>query len=151
MSKRNRPLMGDVLMTLADEGYLTDDDINRAAEQLAAEKQDTAWYIQGVMGCGGWMAAGFLFISAVWLLEPFLDIPMLAFIMGLLIAGVTSVIRRVVDNLAINQFMLVYHIVAQVIVLFALLEFTGWGNSNNAWPFSTLRRLRRVALQSHLW
>jgi len=123
--------MGDVLMTLADEGYLTDDDINRAAEQLAAEKQDTAWYIQGVMGCGGWMAAGFLFISAVWLLEPFLDIPMLAFIMGLLIAGVTSVIRRVVDNLAINQFMLVYHIVAQVIVLFALL---GWGISDNAWP-----------------
>jgi uncharacterized membrane protein len=117
--------MRDVLDGLETEGYIDADHFDHAAETLANQTSESAWYIQGLLGCGGWMAAlfGFGFIGG-FIILPFLEEGLSAagIVISVILIGGTVFLQRAVDNLAVSQFALAYNIAGQLLLLFTLAE-----------------------------
>lgn len=117
----------EVLTSLAHAGYTVD--IDAAIEVLMREEKGTAWYIQGVAGCGGWIAALFFFQMVGCVLSMLfngmweqLEIPLI--VLGLVFIGGTVFLRRQTDSIFLTQIALAVLIAGIYLLLFGVSNLT---------------------------
>lgn len=110
--------IGSFINAMIDEGHADMDVLEQAADVLEKDSNAPTWYIQSLMGCGGWIAALFFFFScgSLFLFTLFdSDDALPVIIIGLLMVIVSTASRYASKNLALSQFLLVVHIVGQII------------------------------------
>lgn len=129
----------DVLDDAADAGYVNTEKIDTARDILSGDQEGSAWYIQSLAGCGGWIAAMFFFsFAGCWISLLFADLfdnEPRAFGVVLAIAGALAittsvVLRRSSGMMTLAQFALAVHIAGQLLVIVGLAlwvdpDFTG--------------------------
>jgi len=109
--------MGDLLHQLQDEGFIDGEQTIDVA-LLQDEGDDSPWFIQGLLGCGGWLAAVFLFAAMLFFLslifgEIISGIGLFVSSFGVILMGVTMMLRAKTDHLFVSQAALAIHIAGQ--------------------------------------
>lgn len=126
----------DVLTGLEKEGFTI-----QATEAVSATRE-TRWYMQGLLGCGGWLAAVFFFVFSGWCLVLTLggmseeSQALAAMVLGVLIMGGTIYRRRVESNIFWQQALLACQIAGQLLFAFGLTIFIGTVTQWQSYPFS---------------
>lgn len=111
----NQPTMDSVIDVLAAEGYIED------IEQITLpERKNDTWYIQGMLGCGGWIAAAFFFLTSGFFVAMLVaDLGTLAFGYTGIVFGIALMIGSTIgnnneaNNVFIDQMMLAGQIAGQ--------------------------------------
>ncbi|MFZ4828144.1 MAG: DUF4401 domain-containing protein [Phototrophicaceae bacterium] len=112
------PTLQTVLDQLHAEHLLGETERADAQALFQQPDRSPSWMIQGVMGCGAWIAALFLLLSFGFLFTGLLnsDHPiatLITLLIGVGLIGVTARMRRTSTALALIQFLLVYQVVGQ--------------------------------------
>ena len=113
-----RPTLQTVLDQLHAEQLLGETERADAQALYRLPDRSPSWMIQGVMGCGAWIAALFLLLSFGFLFTGLFnsDHPiavLIILLIGVGLMGVTARLRRTSTALALIQFLLVYQVVGQ--------------------------------------
>lgn len=122
-----------VLETLTTEGYTDAVPVEAAEAVLGDVESNTAWYIKGLTGCGGWIAALFFFtFMGCWisllvgnLFNNERAFGAVALAIGLLLLGGTVWLRNNINQETANQFALAVNTAAQILTVVGVyLAFT---------------------------
>lgn len=120
-----KPSLREVLTRLREQGALAPDAEPRAMTAMEAHWRSTAatpWYVRVLIGFGAWMAACFL-IGFFGLLFNWRD-ALTFFIMGLILCGVTTGLRRASSQIFLSQLCLAFCLTGQALFLVGLASLT---------------------------
>jgi hypothetical protein len=120
-----KPSLREVLSRLREQGALAPDAEPRAMTAMEAwwrSAAATPWYVRVLIGFGAWLAACFL-IGFFGLLLDFRD-ETAFFILGLILCGVTSGLRRVSSQIFLSQLCLAFCLAGQGLFLAGLAQIT---------------------------
>jgi uncharacterized membrane protein len=118
----NRVSIGQILEQLENEGFVLDE--ASETEQALAMNDSNPWFIQGLMGCGGWLAAFFLLgfstfcISSLFVGLSESTFGWILFVWGAIFAGATTVFHRKSDKgMFQSQLLLAIHIAGHLMLI----------------------------------
>lgn len=131
----NRETLGSVYGQLQQAGYI-DDEMH--IETAGFNNQnDSPWFIQGLMGCGGWLAAMFTLGVVGSFISLFLNnmddtvIGIFLLFVGAIFAGITTmVIRSQAENgVFVSLLLLTFHIAGHLMLIAGfVMVFELWGS-----------------------
>ncbi len=117
--------MIDLWQRLADQGLTV---TNKTPEATSAA-HDNPWYIRLLHGFCGWLASWFILGFLALGFSFVFDHPMAALPLGLIInAGAVVFFRKKQDSDFLNQMVLVFSLVGQLLVGYALFDAMGWSD-----------------------
>jgi Domain of unknown function (DUF4401) len=120
-----KPSLRDVLSLLREQGALAPDAEPRAMTAMEAYWRSAAatpWYVRVLIGFGAWLAACFLIGFFALLLQP--EDEMTFFILGLILCGATSGLRRGSGQIFLSQLCLAFCLAGQALFLGGFAELT---------------------------
>lgn len=134
----NQLSLGEVTDRLEEQGYAINADVIQ--DDLFFEKDDSPWFMQGLAGCGGWIAALFLLVSMGSCIGLTLGIDdeitfgIVCCILGaIFLGGTTFWNREQSEDLSIflSQLLLVVHITGHFLAVIGIALIFDLGQSDN--------------------
>lgn len=135
----NRTTLGDVYEQLYEDGFVDHDHtINEAAFNT---ENNSPWFIQGLMGCGGWLAAVFMLGVVSSCFGTFLynmgeaGIGIICLFIGAIFTIATAVHTRDNDEIGVfvSQLLLSIHLAGHLLLIFGFtMAFQLWNTDTDA-------------------
>jgi len=119
----NRVSIGQLLEQLENEGFVLEEETQAWEQKKFADSNP--WFIQGLMGCGGWIAAVFflgfssLCITSIFAAFDEQSFGWLSLILGLIFAGGTTLAKRHNSKSGVfaSQLLLAIHVAGHFLII----------------------------------
>ncbi len=120
-----KPSLREVLTRLREQEALSPDLEARALTAMEAHWRTNAatpWYVRALIGFGAWVAACFLIFFFALLTDLKNEVVIL--VIGLVLCGVTTGLRRLSSQLFLSQLCLAFNLTGQALIIVGLAQIT---------------------------